>query len=409
MKLLIFAFIVLFSVCGLLLPTKAFAAAAWWEVQSVDTMKFSRDMSRELAGNPQRLRAVSDELAQDIAQTGATHIAIATPYDAEFLPVLREWVAAARRHDLNVWFRGNWSGWEEWFEYAPISREEHLEKTEAFIQQNKMLFENGDIFTACPECENGGPGDPRMNGDLAGHRAFLVEEHDMMAEAFRSINKNVQINFNSMNGDVARLTMDPQTTQALGGFIVVDHYVEDPEQLDRDITRFAEESGGKVVLGEFGAPIPDIHGSMSEQEQAEWIDEALDLLSRNPHVVGINYWTSRGGSTALWSDGGTERQAVAVLTEHFSPSYIQGRVINSLGDALTGVKIQKAGKTVLSEKGSYTLPYVSEGSAVQVEYPGYVPVQTSLEMLQSNSEIMLVPVQPSLWYRFRFALNSLFF
>ena len=66
-----------------------------------------------------------------------------------------------RKHGLSVWFRGNFSGWEEWFGYPKIKAYEHINKTRNFIINNPELFADGDIFTSCPECENGGPGDPR--------------------------------------------------------------------------------------------------------------------------------------------------------------------------------------------------------------------------------------------------------
>src|SRR3990167_5091604 len=212
---------------ALLFPRPIFAAprATWWQVQSVDTMKYSRDLAREKLHDP-AFTGLIDSQVRDIDSTGAIHVAIATPYDDEFLPVLKLWVTAARKYRLGVWFRGNFSGWEGWFEYPKISRDQHLAMTENFILSHPDLFRDGDIFSPCPECENGGPGDPRHNGD------------------------------------VARLVMDRPTTAALDGIVVVDHYVADPQKLVSDLVSLADSSGGQVVLGEFGVPIPGIHGVM---------------------------------------------------------------------------------------------------------------------------------------------------
>jgi hypothetical protein len=253
-------------------------------------MKYSRDFSREKLGDPAFDQIIDDQVRQ-IAELGATHVAIATPYDEEFLPMLERWVSAARKYNVKVWFRGNWSGWEGWFDYPKISRGDHHEKTRQFIVRNAVLFEDGDVFTGCPECENGGPGDPRRTGDVAGHRAFLIEDTRLTQEAFRSINKTVQSNFHSMNADVARLVMDPETTKALGGIVVIDHYVPTPQQLALDVAAIARASGGKVVIGEFGAPIGDIHGTMTEEEQAAWINSALLALTRQDNLVGLSYRT----------------------------------------------------------------------------------------------------------------------
>ncbi len=58
-----------------------------WKFQSIDTMKTSRDLAREHLKDP-NFSDVVDRQVSDIAKTGATHIAIATPYDDEFLPII---------------------------------------------------------------------------------------------------------------------------------------------------------------------------------------------------------------------------------------------------------------------------------------------------------------------------------
>lgn len=287
-----------------------------WKFESIDTMKYSRDLSREKM-NDETFDKIINQQIELIAKTGATHVGIATPYDDEFLPMLRRWVKSARANKLKVWFRGNFSGWEGWFEYPKITREEHLVKTRQFIEKNGELFEDGDVFTPCPECENGGPGDPRFTGDIDGHRAFLIAEYKAANEEFERINKSVVTNYSSMNFDVAKLIMDRRTTREMGGVVTIDHYVKNPEKLSEDATYIAILSGGKVVLGEFGAPIPDIHGQLSEVEQAEWLRKALDSLDTNTHVIGLNYWVGTGGSTQLWDGNGVARAAVEEITTFY--------------------------------------------------------------------------------------------
>lgn len=287
-----------------------------WNFQSIDTMKYSRDLSREKLSDPTFDTTIEMQVSQ-IAGTGATHIAIATPYDEEFYPILLRWITEARKNKLKVWFRGNFSGWEGWFNYPKISRTEHMKRSEDLIVNHPNLFEDGDVFTACPECENGGPGDPRKTGDTIGFQNFLIDEHVAVTKAFSKINKKVYTNYNSMNADVARLIMSPEVTQKLGGIVVIDHYVKTPEQLQSDIIEIAKSSHGKVVLGEFGAPIPDLNGDMSEQEQYEWLQKTLSLLKNTPELVGVNYWVSHGGTTKLWNLDGSPRLAVSALSEVF--------------------------------------------------------------------------------------------
>lgn len=379
--------------------TKVSAVSApWWQFQAVDTMKYSRDLSGLFLADRVALKETSETQVAAIADLGATHVAIATPYDEEFLPVLKEWIAAARRHGLKVWFRGNWSGWEEWFDHSPITRAEHLAKTVEFIQKNPDLFENGDFFSACPECENGGPGDPRQTGDIAGHREFLIDEHDAMLVAFRSINKNVQVSMNSMNGDVARAIMDKQTTQALGGVVVIDHYVRTPEQLNKDVTDFAEQTGGRVILGEFGVPIPDIHGAMDQDQQAEWLSRSLTLIAENPNLDGLSYWTNQGGSTALWTEGGEPKKAVGVVKNFFSPRTINGIVVTESGKGISAAMIRTERQEVTSkDKGNFFLPYLSESEVATISAAGYTEREIPVSILEKNSDIILFRDKTGWW------------
>ncbi|HSA83835.1 MAG TPA: hypothetical protein VLF20_03030 [Patescibacteria group bacterium] len=375
----------------------------FWDFRAIDTMKYSRDPSREKLNDPSYDKVIDKQIRQ-IAETGATHVGIATPYDEEFLPILKRWVAAARKYDLKIWFRGNWSGWERWFGYEGISREEHIEKTKEFIVKHPELFENGDVFSACPECENGGPGDPRMNRDAEGHKKFLIDEYKVTQEAFKAIGKNVRSNFNSMNGDVARLIMDRETTQALGGIVVVDHYVRTPEQLAADIQEYAKQSGGQVILGEFGAPIPDIHGDMTEEEQALWIKNALKLLLQEKSFVGISYWTNYGGSTELWNPDGTPRKAVEELTKVYNPTLITLIVQNDLGDNLNA-RITYDGKTVTTN-GDFTLPYLIDYYDVTIEAEGYQ--SQTVTITGDNETIILKKDHENIFYQFRKFLKYLF-
>lgn len=380
----------------------------WWPIQSIDTMKYSRDPSREYLTHPTRADEVIKTQISAIAQTGATHVAIATPYDNEFKPLLKKWVDAARQHGLKVWFRGNWAGWEGWFEYPKITRIEHLNKTRAFIIGNASLFEDGDIFTACPECENGGPGDPRMTNDAQGFRAFLIDEHRMMEDAFGSIDKNVLFHLNSMNGDVARLIMDKDTTKALGGVVTIDHYVSTPEKLANDIVAIAAQSGGSVVLGEFGAPIPDIHGRQNSAQQALWIQEALTAIAHLPQLSGVNYWTSFGGSTALWSDANEPKPAVATLTSFYKPAVING-VVRARKKPVADALIQSLERVAMSDnQGNFTLPTLQKQGNIIVSKPGYHDAVVSVADFSDGQVIELTADKVSFWQTLANWLSDLF-
>jgi hypothetical protein len=325
-----------------------------WKIQSIDTMKYSRDLAAEKLTDP-TFRAVIEKQIDAIAKTGATHVAIGTPYDEKFLPFLKLWIQVARQHDLKVWFRGNWSGWEGWFGYEKnLGRDEHIRKTKEFILNNPELFSDGDLFSSCPECENGGPGDPRNNGDVVGHRKFIIDEYAAMKEAFRIIGKDVQSNSFSMNGDVARLVMDKETTKKMGGIVSIDHYVGKPDNLISDVESIADSSGGKVLLSEWGVALPDIHGEMTSSERTKWISDALYGLSLlKDKMIGMNYWLAVGGSTALWSETADVSEVSLALQSYYAPTIVYGRVTDEIGHSIVGAKIKINNKEVYSNQDGY--------------------------------------------------------
>ncbi len=374
--------------------------ASFWAFRSIDTMKHSRDLAREKLRDAS-YDAVIEREVKAIAETGASHIAVATPYDEEFIPYLSRWVEAARRHDLRVWFRGNFSGWEEWFGYSRISREEHLQKMKSFLLKHPDLFQDGDAFSSCPECENGGPGDPRQTGDVLGYRNFLIEEYEAANESFEKTGKRVMTHFFSMNGDVARLVMDKDTTKKLGGAVTVDHYVKTPETLARDAEDFIGRSGGKLVLGEFGAPIPDIHGAMSEGEQAEWLEDSLYRLARVPDVFGVSYWTHAGSSTALWDEKGNAREAVGILSKFYRPKVFYGVVSDELGTPIRDARVSIGDdETETNNEGYFELRApISAGEKIMlsVSASGFLPTDNSGE--ESQMPIILRREHETKWFK----------
>lgn len=295
-----------------------------WTVKSVDTMKSSRDLAKNKRDDP-NFETVIDIQTQNIADMGANYIGIGTPYDREFVPMLRLWVSAARRHNLRVWFRGNLAGWEGWFGYRrDLTREEHIAKVREFIANNPDLFVDGDIFTPCPECENGGPGDPRSGTSVEDFRKFMIDERKAVDEEFAKIGKNILTNYNSMNLDVAKVVFDQPTVEAMDNLVVVDHYVADPKDLVSHIGDLSKAKQAKIVLGEIGVPVRNITGEMTEDQQVVWLEEALSGISKNRNVIGLNWWVSVGGETALFKNNGQPIKAKSTLEKYFKLSDLSG-------------------------------------------------------------------------------------
>jgi len=382
--------------------------ARFWDFQAIDTMKYSRDLSREKL-NDLTFDVTIERQIKQIADTGATHVGIATPYDVEFLPLLKRWVKYARQYNLKVWFRGNFSGWEGWFEYKKISRKDHLVKTEAFILNNANLFEGGDVFSACPECENGGPGDPRLNGDATGHKQFLMDEYVVTKKAFQAIDKDVASNYLSMNGDVAKLIMTPEVTKKVDGVVTVDHYVATPEKLAADVDLYALNSNGKIILGEFGAPIPDINGEMTETEQADWIRKTGALLAKSKNLVGLSYWVNLGGSTKLWNDDNSKREAVDALTSIYKPMQLRLNVVDAAGQGIKAARVTGLERyATTNSSGKASLPYLDSKQEVTIEAHNYKPATYKLSYLLEHKNVVLEREYESSIFKLKKFLKKVF-
>ena len=393
-------FMLFFSFFFVVLPSSVSASTVlpWWEIQSVDTMKYSRDTSGQALHDPSFDTVIQRQITH-VASTGATHVAIGTPYDEEFVPLLKRWVTTARAAGLHVWFRGNFSGWEKWFGYSSISRDEHKQKLSSFISQHSDLFVDGDIFSSCPECENGGPGDPRQTGDVQGFKQFLIDEYTISSQTFQKAHKNLLLT-NSSNGDVARLIMDPETTRQLGGIITVDHYVKTTDRLTRDLADFAKKSGGKVILGEMGAPIPDIHGNMTEAEQKSWIADAFSKMAVMPEVIGVNYWVSEGGSTSLWNDDRSPRQAVSALQAAFLPSIWSGSIVDDENHPLSHVQVITLYKKTKSDaNGMFRIAHLPKETNLEVSSPGFLSQSINTARSSPFQHIILLPAQRSFFQK----------
>lgn len=383
-----------------------------FKIKSVDTMKYSRDLAKAKLNDPSFNSVIEKQMAQ-VVDLGATHVAIATPYDEEFIPFLTKWVQSARRHNLSVFFRGNFSGWEEWFHYPRIDRDTHKILLRDFISSHPELFEDGDIFSPCHECENGGPGDPRWTGDKKGYNNFLIDEYRISKEAFGLQGKSIEV-YSSMNGDIAREIIDKPTAKALGGTILVDHYVKTPEKFANDIMAISRRLDANVGVGEFGAPIPDINGGMNESQQAEYVSQMFDFLySKSSGVTILNYWVLTGGSTSLTSETGYPKKVYNVVKTYFNLPKVTGRVSDPFGKSLEEVKISVTGtehSALSANGGTYSIFLAPKYRNIVIEKEGYKTVSVDLPKeinVAFYKDVILEPIEVSRWYKIQLFLKSL--
>jgi hypothetical protein len=414
MKLSLYILIVLLPL--LFFTPKAHAQtikpACLWEICSVDTMKMSRDRARENANNPAYDTEISRQL-QDVKDTEATHVAIGTAYDEEFVPYLKRWVAIARQKGLKVWFRGNWSSWEGWFDHAKtMTPQEHITQTATFIKTHPELFENGDIFDACPECEGSGKW-PQTAKDQE-YRDFIKQQHASSSAAFAAIGKKVRTDLPTMIGGHAKDVMDQATINDLNKTVSIDHYVKDRANMKLYIDYFRDTFGAKTMVSEFGAPIPDINGDMTEDQQAAYVNEILqELYKQKSSVVGLNYFVLNDGSTELENMDGSKRKVYDILKSYFSPMTIKGTVTNTLGDPLKDIQISASdGAQIKTDRnGKYELVVPAQPLTLSINSTVYPSTSSAVAVPASREAVIkdfqLRPLKPDAIYQIREYLQKM--
>ncbi len=377
-----------------------------WEICAIDTMKTSRDKARDYLNTPDYDEDIKQQL-KIIKDSGANYVAIDTPYDAEFMPYLRRWVKYSREAGLKVWFRGNWSNWEGWFDYPKnMSPEDHLKKTEEFIVNNPDLFESDDIFDPCPECENSGfwP----QNDKNKDYNSFIKTQQENTEKAFRKIKKWVKVR-QSVIGGRAKDVLDKDTFGNLGNKIAIDHYVKSPAVMEEFINYFWENSKTKSLVSEFGAPIPDMNGPMDDKQQAAFVKQILEVLYKNRNKVeGLNYWVLSQGTTELVSENSTLKPAFFVLQEYFKPGEIYGTIKNPLNENIEGIQVKTSDGTSVTKtgkNGNFRLSIPPRNIEIVAGDSDYTNETFSTVIDKSGQRIeknfTLEPLNPGIFYRFK--------
>lgn len=373
---------------------KAFAepAATLWQYQCIDTMKDSRDNARNWSNRTDLIPLVTKEISA-IKSLGANCVSVGTPYDDEFGAYLRVWVDQAHKQGLKIWFRGNLAGWEGWFSYPLLSGvSEHHEKIKHFILSHPSYFNDGDIFTPAPEPEAGKIiGDPRNSeSQKREFLDFLVDSYDNCVSSFELIDVKAVCGFFSTNGDIAKHILTPETVAKIGNVVVVDHYVSDPSVLVSDLVNLQEKFKTKIMLGEFGAPIPDLNGNMSQSQQADFINTVFKgLVEHRDFMLGANYWVLTDGSSALYGPNLTPREAAAVVKNYYIPASIKGAVTDTQGKKLSGVQVKLENgpeKVNTDENGQYSITAPPGQAQITVEREAYKS-ESTLVTAVSGKEI----------------------
>ncbi len=398
---------------NLVLGTAKPTNATFWNYQCIDTMKSSRDMARSMMGSTGAQNQITTQIVA-IKNLGANCVAIDTPYDSEFLPILTLWVTTARQYNLHIWFRGNFSSWEGWFDYPTnMTTLQNLQDTKSFILRNPQLFQDGDIFTEAPEAENGGPFLNKESSSIAPYRQFLIDEYQNENDAFSQIHKSIVTNWFSMSGGWAKAVLDKPTIDAIGDNVTIDHYVKSPSEMCDYISYFNNTFHSKVTLGEFGAPIPDINGDMTDAQQADFVSKLFTCLYHDKNdISGINYWDIMYGSTALLSDNGAAKPVDQVIKNYYLPYVVNGKVNNVLGEGIANATVTSQdglNSTQTNQNGDFELPVARNTQSISVTSPNYFNQEASV--ISNNAAPMQITMKRQtndFWYNLDQFFHHLF-
>jgi hypothetical protein len=377
-----------------------------WAVRSIDTMKTSRDLARQKLYDTAYDNTILKELTL-IKDLGANYVTVDTPYDREFYPYLLRWVSLARYKGLHVWFRGNWSSWEGWFDYPKnMTPQEHLRTTTEFIEIHPELFADDDAFDPCPECENGGFW--KQPNDNIAYNEFVANQQVVLKTSFAKIKKNVHTNWTSIIGGRAKEVLNANAISALDGLVTIDHYVKTPKDMETYVDYFLSQLNSQVLIGEFGAPIPDINGPINQNEQAKFVDSIFSVLyTKKQSVIGINYFALSNGTTEIIDLTGNPNQTYTVIQKYFSPGQITGVVRNTLGDVVKNEPVKTLdGRNISStnSNGEFTLVVPAESTTITVGGGVYQPVQYKFNIESGDKKtiaLQLSPAKANVIYRIR--------
>jgi hypothetical protein len=296
-----------------------------WSVRSVDTQIISKHW-------PEVSREAVEEQVVMISDLGVNYIAIGTPYDR--LDDIKLWADVIHARGINVWFRSHWLSWEgDEGVPADMTPQQYLDYTYKFIVRNPDLFREGDSFTVAVEAEQVGVGLGRKFLTWDEYRQFLLSEISIASDAFEEIGLGgkVHTNWLSMNGWVVENELTPDLVDKVG-LIVVDHFVDQSKTFGRvnnadeivnktvnDLDSYFTKYRVPILLGEWGY---QIFQEVPEEVQAEVVAKMFRGLKNKPYLIGVNYWTHMGNTSALIDDEfGTNlrfKQAAYVVKSYYS-------------------------------------------------------------------------------------------
>jgi hypothetical protein len=317
-----------------------------WKIQSVDTMKISKDTM----GGQWTQGQINSEISVD-AKLGVTHITIDCPYDdySTYSPVITsgyktKFITPIRNAGLKVWHRSHWNSWEgDYGSYGFVKKtptsspsmalgdsvsvlngtdtSSYMYQTYNYILTHSSEFQAGDIFTPACEVENTGvgAGSTNMFADYPTLWKWMRDSITVCNEAFKQIGLGGQVFVGlwGNSGFTALNNLDERTVDS-GTWLTIDHYIWDTAQMTTDLSNIYSYYGDPIIIGEWGD-----YNDSDPTTNKTLAYNMFGIFQSNSNVVGANYWNDIGGSyESLFNSSYIENPNASAIEYYFRGTYI---------------------------------------------------------------------------------------
>lgn len=257
---------------------------------------------------------------------GINFVSLAVPYDN--VTKYTNYVTDARSKGFKVWHRSHWNNWQgDNSAAADLSAQNYLDQTYDFIVNNPTLFQNGDMFGTCVECNNAdgvnstGPFRTAGSFSFSKYNAFLKDQVRYANAAFKSIGKTIytwpisfSLSLMNLNGQ-ALDSGDGGNSSGLGnadivnyfgGILTIDHYLSNAYRFN-DSTKYWDRYSSdldkihaafpdcKIMIGEWGYHTTV---AVSAGEKHGMFEQLVNVLKSKSYIIGVNFWVHMGSNTA---------------------------------------------------------------------------------------------------------------
>lgn len=298
-----------------LLPTQTISKSKTWEIQSIDSMKETKDRVEN-----QRSDDFINRWLDAAVELGATHVAIDTPMTSpkgnQSIDYTRKWLQPLRGRGLKVNHRHPILSMEGDYGVHKDPNQDFVRIIDAYIRTNRDFFQDGDLF-GIPEITNVGINGVNCssncifsNKDL--FNLFLQKYTIQTRQAFSDIGlSGVRVGgFEGYDGFIAaglnnpnwqgKSFLDHQTVEIFGNIIAIDHYPKNIATMDSDLRVIQSIwPGRKLFIGECG---------MINGESPMEFRQCLEVFRQHTEIFGMNYWhMGMGGPESLLNEDFSKR------------------------------------------------------------------------------------------------------